>query len=93
MNGSASRNGKTLTLTVVNPHLTEPRATQIWLRGGATAASATAQVLGGEDLHTHNTFTEPNNVQTRSAQVSVNGSTLSFIFPPSSVVKLTVNMS
>ncbi len=92
LNGSASRIGKTLTLTVVNPHLTEARETQIMLRG-ATASGASAVVLGGEDVHTHNTFAEPNNVQTKTASASVSGSTLSFTFPASSVVKLTVELS
>lgn len=94
LNGSASRQGQTLTLTVVNPHLTEARDTEIHLRGGATASSATAQVLGGGiDVHTHNTFAQPANVQTKSAEVKVSGSTLTFLFPPSSVVKLTVQLT
>ena len=94
LNGSASRQGKILTLTIVNPHLTEPRATQIVLSGGATASSAIAEVLGGGmDVHTHNTFAEPRNVQTQKAPVTVNGATLSFTFPPSSVVKLSVQLS
>lgn len=94
LNGSASRLGKTLTLTAVNPHLTDALDTQILLRGGATAISATAQVLGGgQDTHTHNTFTEPNNVQTKTAAVKVNGATLQFAFPPSSVVKISVQLA
>ena len=93
LNGSASRIGKTLTLTVVNPHLTDARETQIHLRGEASAASATALVLGGIDVHTHNTFTEPNNVQTKVAAVVVSGQDLRFTFPPSSVVKLTVQLT
>ncbi|HEY0786549.1 MAG TPA: alpha-L-arabinofuranosidase C-terminal domain-containing protein, partial [Acidobacteriaceae bacterium] len=93
LNGSASRKGQTLTLTLVNPHLSEPRETQILLRGGATASSATAQVLGGADVHIHNTFAEPDNVKTTTAEVRVSGSTLTFAFPPSSVVKLTVQLT
>jgi alpha-N-arabinofuranosidase len=92
LNGSASRAGNTLTLTVVNPHLTEARETQIVLRG-ATASSATAQMLGGIDVHTHNTFAEPNNVQTKSAEVTISGGAARFTFPPSSVVKLTVQLT
>ncbi len=94
LNGSASRNGRTLTLTVVNPHLSEARETLINLRGDAKPSSATALVLGGGmDVHTHNTFVEPNNVQTKSATVTINGSTLTFSFPPSSVVRLTVQLA
>ncbi len=94
LNGSASLQGKTLTLTIVNPHLSESRETQISLSGGVTASSATGEVLGGGmDVHTHNTFAEPGNVKTRSAPVQVNKSTLSFTFPPSSVVKLMVQLA
>ena len=94
LNGSASRLGKTLTLTVVNPHLSESRETQIVLRGGATASAATAQVLGGGlDIHTHNTFAEPNNVQTKTASATVSGSTVSFTFPASSITKLSIQLS
>lgn len=92
LNGSASRNGNTLTLTVVNPHLTDSLDTQIVLRG-AKPTAAGAEVLGGIDVHTHNTFAEPNHVQTRAASASVNGPTVQFIFPPSSVVKLTVQLA
>lgn len=83
-----------MTLTAVNPHLTDALDTQILLRGGATAVSATAQVLGGgQDVHTHNTFSEPNNVQTKTAEVKVNGAALGFVFPPSSVVKISVQLA
>jgi alpha-N-arabinofuranosidase len=94
LNGSASRIGKTLTLTVVNPHLTEARETQIMLRGGAAPTSATAQVLGGGlDVHTHNTFAEPNNVRTGSAKVNVVGQALRMTIPPSSVVKVAIELA
>jgi alpha-N-arabinofuranosidase len=94
LNGSASKLGKTLTLTIVNPHLTEARETQIILNGSATASSASAEVLGGGmDVHAHNTFAEPGNVQTKSATVAVNGSTLRFVFPPSSVVKISIQLT
>ncbi len=36
--GSASVTGRTLTLTVTNPHLTEPRETEITVRGGSAGA-------------------------------------------------------
>ena len=93
LNGSASKLGNTLTLTVVNPHLTDSRDTQIILSGNATAASASAEVLGGMDVHAHNTFAEPGNVQTKTAPVKVSGSTLRFVFPPSSVVKISVQLA
>jgi alpha-N-arabinofuranosidase len=46
--GSASVNGKQLTLTVTNPHMTEARETEIAVRG-ARVASARARVLSERD--------------------------------------------
>ncbi len=93
LNGSASVTGKVLTLTVVNPHLTEARPTQIMLRGDASAASAEAEVLGGEDVHNHNTFEQPDAVTTRKSPVTVSGKVVQFTLPPSSVTRLTINMT
>jgi alpha-L-arabinofuranosidase len=90
LNGSASLTGKTLTLTVVNPHLTEAHPAQIMLRGGATAASAEAEVLGGGDVHQHNTFEQPDAVATKRSTASVSGNTVQFTLPPSSVTRLTI---
>jgi alpha-N-arabinofuranosidase len=87
LNGSASVTGKVLTLTVVNPHLTEPRPTQIMLRGDASAASAEAEVLGGEDVHDHNTFEAPNTVTTKTLPATVSGKTVQLTLPPSSVTR------
>ena len=93
LNGSASLTGKVLTLTVVNPHLTEAHPTQIMLRGSATAASAEAEVLGGEDVHDHNTFEQPDAVKTRSLPATVSGKTVQCTLPPSSVTRLTITMT
>ena len=93
LNGSASVTGKVLTLTVVNPHLTEARPAQIMLRGDASAASAEAEVLGGEDVHNHNTFEQPDAVTTRKSAVTVSGKVVQFTLPPSSVTRLTISMT
>jgi alpha-N-arabinofuranosidase len=93
LNGSASVTGKVLTLTVVNPHLTESRPLQITLRGDASAASAEAEVLGGEDVHDHNTFEQPDAVTTRKATASVAGKVVKFTLPASSVTRLTIALT
>src|SRR3984957_7893936 len=93
LNGSASVTGKVLTLTVVNPHLTEARATQIMLRGDASAVSAEAEVLGGEDVHNHNTFEQPDAVTTKKPPVTVSGKVVQFTLPPSSVTRLTITLA
>lgn len=93
LKGSASLTGKTLTLTVVNPHLTESHPAQIVLRGGASAAAAEAEVLGGEDVHAHNTFEQPNAVVTRKTTATVSGKTVQFTLPPSSVTRFTIALT
>jgi alpha-N-arabinofuranosidase len=90
LNGSASLTGKTLTLTVVNPHLTEAHPAQIMLRGSATATSAEAEVLGGGDVHQHNTFEQPDAVATKRSTAIASGNTVQFTLPPSSVTRLTI---
>jgi alpha-N-arabinofuranosidase len=93
LNGSASVTGKVLTLTVVNPNLTESHPVQIMLRGDASAASAETEVLGGEDVHGHNTFEQPNAVTTRKAAATVSGKVVQFTLPPSSVTRLTITLT
>jgi alpha-N-arabinofuranosidase len=82
-----------LTLTVVNPHLTESHPAQIILRGGASASAAEAEVLGGEDVHAHNTFEQPDAVTTRKSTATASGKVVQFTLPPSSVTRLTITLS
>jgi alpha-N-arabinofuranosidase len=93
LNGSASLTGKTLTLTVVNPNLTEAHPAQVVLRGGASATAAEAEVLGGEDVHAHNTFEQPNAVVTRKATATVSGKVVQCTLPPSSVTRFTITLA
>jgi alpha-N-arabinofuranosidase len=91
LKGSASLKGKTLTLTAVNPDVSRPRETEIVLRG-AKAASAKAWVVAGSDIHAHNTLDQPDQVKTRAAEVAVRSGSLSFTFPPASVVKIEAQL-
>ena len=92
LKGSASLKGKTLTLTAVNPDVSQPLETEIVLRG-ATPVSARAWVVGASDIHAHNTFAQPDQVKTQTAVVSVRPGSLSFTFPAASVVKIEVALS
>jgi alpha-N-arabinofuranosidase len=92
LKGSASLKGKTLTLTAVNPDVSQPREAEIVLRG-AKAASAKAWVVTGSDIHAHNTLDQPDQVKTRAAEVGLHSSSLSFTFPPASVVKIEAQLS
>jgi alpha-N-arabinofuranosidase len=91
LSGSASINGKQLTLTVTNPHLSESRETEIVVRG-ARAATAQATVLAEPDVHAHNTFADPKAVQPRNEPVTVNAGAISYRFAPASVTRLQVSL-
>ncbi|MEG9438030.1 alpha-L-arabinofuranosidase [Edaphobacter sp. HDX4] len=93
LSGSASIKGKTLILTVVNPHLTQPMTTEIAVRG-ASIASARGTVLAEKDVHAHNDFAHPDVVKPRSvASLSPSGGKLTHSFPPASVTALEVTLS
>jgi alpha-N-arabinofuranosidase len=92
LKGSASLKEKTLTLTAVNPDVSQAREAEIVLRG-ASAVSAKAWIVGDSDIHAHNTFDEPERVKTRIAEVAVRAGALTFTFPPASVVKIEVQLS
>ncbi|HEY6661119.1 MAG TPA: alpha-L-arabinofuranosidase C-terminal domain-containing protein, partial [Pyrinomonadaceae bacterium] len=89
LSGSASIDGKQLTLTVTNPHLTEPREAEIAVRG-AGIGTTQAQVLATPDVHAHNTFENPRAVQPRAEQAAVTTGVISFRFPPASVTRLQI---
>lgn len=92
LNGSASLHDKTLTLTVVNPHASEARETEISTRG-ATVRAASATVLSAADIHAHNTFAQPHAVEPRDEQVNVGASgRLVYRFAPASVTRLQLSL-
>jgi len=93
LNGSASLRGKDLTLTVVNPHLTQQRATEVTVHGAHIASSA-AVVLAHSDIHAHNTFEQPDAVQPRNMPLPpAQGEQARFTFPPASVTRLTLGLT
>ncbi|HWA95759.1 MAG TPA: alpha-L-arabinofuranosidase C-terminal domain-containing protein [Terracidiphilus sp.] len=92
LKGSASTKDKSLTLTVVNPDVNQPREAEIVLRG-AKAASAKARYVTDKDIHAHNTFEDPDHVKTSTAEVKVNGNRLSFNFPAASVSRIAIELA
>jgi alpha-N-arabinofuranosidase len=87
--GSASVKDRTVTLTVVNPHVSEPRETEIAVRG-ISPASARATTISAADIHAHNTFDRPNEVVPKEGRVEApKGGVLTYRFPPASVTRLT----
>jgi alpha-N-arabinofuranosidase len=91
LNGSASRQAGTLTLTVTNPELAEPREAEIAVRGGSIR-SVRATTLASRDVHDHNTFDAPRAVVPAEAEVAVRGAPFAYRFPAASVTKLEITL-
>jgi alpha-N-arabinofuranosidase len=92
LKGSASLRDKELTLTVVNPHVSEPRDTQVSVRG-AKFKGAAATVLTHADIHAHNTFAQKDVVAPKTQTAEVKGDILNFRFPAASVTKLAIQLA
>lgn len=89
--GSASVRDGTLTLTVTNPHMTEPCETEIAVRGGSVK-SVHATTLTAADVHAHNTFDQPDAVKPVEKDVPVTGGSLVYEFPAGSVTRLSLTL-
>ena len=90
LSGSSSLQGKTLHLTVVNPHVSEPRETTILLRG-AVPASGSVTTLTHSEMHARNTFENRDAVVPRTETLAVRDP-LTHIFPPKSVSALSIQL-
>lgn len=90
--GSASLKGKTVTLTIVNPHVSEAREAEIAVRGAAISA-ARATTLGSGDIHAHNSFDQPHVLEPRPGSTALpRAGALVHRFPPASVSRLTLEL-
>jgi alpha-N-arabinofuranosidase len=83
--------GKTLVLTMVNPHAGEPRVTEVSL-SGAEAKSAQVTVLTAPEIHAHNDFDHPDAVTPTTSPAAVSGSRFTWTFQPASVTKLEIQL-
>ena len=92
LNGSASRKGKVITVTLVNTDLSGPKQTQVALRG-VSMKSVTGTVLAASDMHAHNTFENPDAVRPASLSAQISGDVLNVTLPPTSVSKLEVTLA
>jgi alpha-N-arabinofuranosidase len=92
LRGSASLHDKELTVTVVNPSVSDARDAEIVIRG-ATVKSGSATVLTNSDTHAHNTFAQKNVVVPETKNVEIKGAALNYVFPPASVTKLSLTLS
>ncbi len=90
--GSASLKERQLTLTVVNPDLSNARETEVVV-AGARIGSGRARVLSNSDVHARNTFENPRILQPRDEPVNVSAAgNLVFSFAPASVTRLQLNL-
>jgi len=74
-----------------NPDLKNTRETQIAVRG-AVVRSVKGTSLTARDMHAHNSFADPNQVQPKAIAVSLTGSALIYAFPPASVTRLDLEL-
>jgi alpha-N-arabinofuranosidase len=91
LRGSASRQGNTLSLTVVNSSADQPQEAEVNLHG-AKPTSARATVLANTDIHAHNTFAQPNAVALREEAANVSEGALRYTFAPASVTRLEIQI-
>jgi alpha-L-arabinofuranosidase len=77
---------------MVNPHVTEPRETEISVRGAAIK-SGSATVLTNSDIHAHNTFEQKQVVVPATKVLEIKGQALHHSFAPASVTKLSLTLS
>ena len=92
LRGAASLRDKNLTISVVNPDVSQPREAEIRLLG-AEATSGQATVLATQDIHAHNTFDHPDEVKPRTESWSPSGRTVKFTFPAASVTLLQLKLA
>ena len=91
--GSASLKGELLTVTLTNTHASEPLEVEIVLEGGARVRELRGEVLTHEDVHAHNTFESPDEVQPRAMRMSkAAGRTPTVTLAPASVTKLSLRL-
>ena len=91
LSGSASLHGKDLTLTVVNPHVSEARETEIIVRGTSVRSGATT-TLSHSDLHARNTFEQRNEVTPQVKDLPLPRTGLILQIPPASVTRLDLSL-
>jgi alpha-N-arabinofuranosidase len=92
LKGSASLHEKDLVLTVVNPHVSEPRETEIAVRD-AGIHSGSVTVLTHSDIHAHNSLDQRDVVRPQTKTLEIKVRSLTHVFAPASVTKLALRLS
>jgi alpha-N-arabinofuranosidase len=89
---SASRQGKEVVLTFVNPKH-DSRMNVICSLSGAAPVSAKARLLHDPDFNACNTFEDPDRIVPRDHRVKVSGSGISLELPPLSIAAVTLQLA
>jgi alpha-N-arabinofuranosidase len=92
LSGSASLHDKEMTLTAVNPHVSQAKNAEIAIRG-ANIHAASATVLTNSDIHAHNTFAQREVVVPKTQTVAVQRATATLTFPAASITKMTLTLA
>jgi alpha-N-arabinofuranosidase len=89
--GSASVNGKRLTVTLVHTNATEPREITLSVKD-AKATAVQQTTLTHSELNAHNTFESPDTVKPTTAKVDQTGDQIKVTLPPACVVRFDVTL-
>jgi alpha-L-arabinofuranosidase len=84
LSGSASLTGNILTLTVVNPHVSQHIEPLITIHSGVIS-SASVTTLTSSSIRAHNTFEDPDRVRPVTTELKVGGQSFRWRFPAASV--------
>ena len=85
--------GQQLALFVVNRSPDKAMETRIDLTTGRFSGNARVITVNGPDIKAENTFTEPDNVQSKEHTLSVDGQSIVYEFEPHSVTALLCGIS
>lgn len=91
LSGSASLNGKLLTLTVTN---SDPKAaieTEIGIHG-ANVKEVSVLALNASDIRAHNSFDNPRAIEPQTGQATIKSGSIICNFAPASVTKLQITL-
>jgi alpha-N-arabinofuranosidase len=84
---------KQLIVTVTNPELAQTRETEIAVRGAAIKSVETT-TLTAADIHAHNSFDNPRQIEPANGQVTPkSGGPFVHNFAPASVTRLRITLA
>ena len=81
-----------IVLTLVNPAISEPRETEIAVRG-ANVVQARWTQLASTEIHAHNSFDAPDAVRPTSGDARLAGSTVVHTVAPASVTRIDLTLA